>query len=137
ALVFPHHVHRGLEQAIGARIPFHVDPLVGLVFPRAHDARAIGLVHHQALALLDRADDGVARDRTAAARELHRHAFGAADGDARAERLLALRVGMLEQAPRHDGGQALAQANVGEQLLLRAPTAVWLPALPAWCIHLG
>src|SRR5581483_6639104 len=89
------------------------------------------------LALLDRADDRVAGDRAAAARELHRHALGAADGDAAPAARIVLVVRLAQQPPRHDRGQALAEADVGEQLLARARAALAHHALPARLVHRG
>jgi len=82
-------------------------------------------VHHQALPLADDADDGIAGDRPAALRQLHRDAFGATDEDG--GRLAILRfalhwrlhaVAQLGQPPRDDGRQPHAQADLGEYLTL-------------------
>ena len=77
ALVLHRDVDRRLEQARGARVPLHVDPLLRLVLARAQAGDAVGAVHHQPLALLDPADDRIARNRPAAGGELYRHPFGA------------------------------------------------------------
>jgi hypothetical protein len=79
-------------------------------------------VHLEALALADDADDRVARDRPAAARQLDGHAFGAADQDGPGglglDHVGAARFDVLDlgQAPRDDGRQAPPEADVGHQL---------------------
>src|SRR3954464_8661384 len=80
ALVLHHDLDRRLEQARGARIPFSGAPLVRLVLTRADDRRAVPGAVRQALALLDRADRRVARDRPAAGRSVRWDALPAAYG---------------------------------------------------------
>src|SRR4051812_50030813 len=66
-------------------------------------------MHPQSLAFLDRPDNGVARDRTAARGELHRHAFGAADGDAAAGFQVFARFASLQKPPGDERGKTLAR----------------------------
>src|SRR5690606_24632469 len=101
------------------------------------DAAALRGVHDEPLTLLDGAGDGVARDGAAARGELHRHALGAADGHAGRRPALAHAFGVLYQLPRDHGRQALAEAEVGEDLALRASAGVAHHALPARVVDLG
>src|SRR6185436_2456707 len=78
ALVDDLELDADVEELLGVGRPFDVDHLFG-IRPRFGDDRAIVSVNHHALALADEADDGIPRDRPAAVRELHGHAFGAAD----------------------------------------------------------
>ena len=83
------------------------------------DRGAVVRVDEQALALADLRDDRVARDRAAARRELNREALGAPDAD-RVE-LVRLAVGPgvhREQLLGHHHREALAQTDVGEDLLV-------------------
>ena len=84
-------------------------------------------MHHEPLAFLDQADDLVARDGAAAARELHRHAFGAADGDGGFRFFLGL--GSLQQPPGNHGGQTLADTMAGNIQLVFGNTQDSLPHL--------
>src|SRR5690606_40983325 len=73
------HVHRQnhREFALDLVLPLDVDPFVGVIAVLAH-VRTVALVHHHAAAGAGEADDGVARDRVAAAGEGDHGPLGAA-----------------------------------------------------------
>ena len=70
-----------VEAAVQLAAPLDRDPAVRLLGAQALGLRAVGRVHDQALVAAQLADDVVARDRQAARRQLHRHAFAAVDRD--------------------------------------------------------
>ena len=74
-------------------------------------------VDDHALALVDKTDDGVARDRFAALRELHRHVLRAADHDRGAGlALIARGIAEGQQAARDHRAEPLAKADVGQDV---------------------
>ncbi|CPO62663.1 Uncharacterised protein [Bordetella pertussis] len=86
-------------------------------------------MHDQAVAQPHAGDDGVAGQRAAAWRQLDRLAFAALDQDGRGARRGDLVHGgggggdeivFGREAPRHHGGQALAQADIGQDFIARA-----------------
>ncbi len=81
-------------------------------------------MHRQSLPFTDVPDDCIVRDRMAAGRHLHGHAFGAAYNDrylaglrnrARALRILAL-GGIQCKLACDNGRQLAAQSDIGQQV---------------------
>src|SRR4029077_14658670 len=104
------------------RRPLDVEPLVR-VAARLRGGRAVVGVDDQALSLLDEADDGIARDRVAAARELDRESLGPMYDDRPSGGFVLglVAFGEGQQLPRDDRGEPLAEADVGEHFLPRFP----------------
>ena len=125
------------EQAVHLAGPLHVDPFVRIPAGLAYHRAVVG-VDHQAHALLEVADDGIARDGVAALGHLQRHAVRASNHHrARQTRVFRVRlVAQLKKTPCDHEGQLLAQADVGEDLLAAGQVAIAQELVPVSLGHL-
>ena len=118
-----HRVH-----ALDVLLPLHVDPLLG-VFAVTHHVRAILGMHHDTAPGGEKAEDGIAGNGTAAARISDHHALRPVNGQHRFLRLLAAAAeqpqetarlvffDLRHQLARDHGGQAVAQADLAQQIV--------------------
>ncbi len=138
ALVDDRHANAHVEHLGGLRRPLDVQPFFGIA-ARFGGRRAIVGVHDQALAFLDEADDGVARNGVAAARELDREPLGAVydDRPGRSPGLQLVALGEGKELPRDDRRQPLAQSDIRDDFLAGFRSEVAYQPVPLFGRCLG
>ncbi len=130
------HAQAGFERPGAFFRPAQIDPAVRVFLEQAPCDVAVLLMHDQAFALAQIADDGVARNGTAAGGVAHRDAFAAVklqrglgvvsgtafqtlDGVEQGRGQRVLRGDERHHALGQNVGHALAQADVGVQIVAR------------------
>ena len=132
------HPDRDVEHAVDFMIPFHVDQLVGIgaVF---HQHRTIVGMDDQPLVFFHKTQDGVARNRLAAAGKLDGHAFGAANGHCQrlAARVIFLDplASQLQEPLGHHNGQLLPKTDIGQHFIAGLDAAFTQVFLPHFVWH--
>jgi len=129
-----HHHNAGLEGAHRFIRPLHTDKALAVFVLELFGDAAVGHVHHQTFTAAQITDDGVSGNGAATSCELHRRVFAAIQGDGAqsiglvcGETLTGKQQGVrpltgfaqqVHHALGHDIGDALAQTDVGQQLVL-------------------
>ena len=124
------HADIDAEQPVNLGIPLHIDPFFRIKLEWLNREAIVGM-DNEALSALDLREDRVARDRPTTHRELHRHVFGAANGD-RVTQFVFRRhqIGDRKQFARDHHRETFAQTDFGEHRFFGFDVVAFQQAIP-------